>query len=89
MTSEPPGQAGCGINLKGNIVDDKEAGLDRLLGELAAQYELQQPGAGARERLKRRLQAESRRLSDNDLDWLAAAGTPGEAAPKLPDDDAS
>jgi len=68
-------------------VNDKEAGLDKLLGDLAAHYNNQNPPAGALDRLKRRLKTESRSLSDNDLDWLAAAGTAGESPPPEPDDE--
>jgi hypothetical protein len=69
---------------KGVNVKDKEAGLERLLGELAAHYDRQHPPAGAADRIKRRLSAERRVLSDNDLDWLAAAG--GEPMPPPEDD---
>jgi hypothetical protein len=68
-------------------VNDKEAGLDKLLGDLAAHYNSQQPPAGALDRLKRRLKTENRSLSDNDLDWLAAAGTSGESPPPKPDEE--
>ena len=55
-------------------MNDKEDKLDRLLGELADGYARQQPPAGAIDRIKRRLRAETNTLSDADLDWLAAAG---------------
>ncbi|MET0961486.1 MAG: hypothetical protein ABWY05_01510 [Noviherbaspirillum sp.] len=55
-------------------MNDKEDKLDRLLGELAEGYARQQPPAGAIDRIKRRLRAETNTLSDADLDGLAAAG---------------
>ena len=55
-------------------MNDKEDKLDRLLGDLADGYGRQQPPAGAIDRIKRRLRAETNTLSDADLDWLAAAG---------------
>jgi hypothetical protein len=75
------------IDLKGNTVNDKEEGLDKLLGELAARYDMQVPPAGALERLKRRLKTEGRTLSDNDLNWLAAAGEGPAQAPPVEDDE--
>lgn len=70
-------------------MNDKESSLDKLLGELAAHYRMQEPPAGALDRLKRRLKTEGSMLADNDLDWLAAAGTPGDSQPRDPEDDAS
>lgn len=68
-------------------MNDNEARLDQLLGDLAAAYDAQHPPAGAVERLKRRLQAEGRMLSDNDLDWLAAAGPASAQSPPADDED--
>ncbi|SMP55499.1 hypothetical protein [Noviherbaspirillum suwonense] len=55
-------------------MNDKEEQLDRLLTGLADTYARQQVPAGAIDRIKRRLRAETNTLSDADLDWLAAAG---------------
>jgi hypothetical protein len=55
-------------------MNDKEENLDRLLGNLADNYARQLVPAGAIDRIKRRLRAETNTLSDADLDWLAAAG---------------
>jgi hypothetical protein len=82
-------QPNCSIDLKGHTVNDKESSLDNLLEKLVAHYRMQDPPAGALDRLKRRLKTEGRMLADNDLDWLAAAGTPGDSPPRDPDDDTS
>lgn len=55
-------------------MNDKEEKLDSLLGSLADSYARQPVPAGAIDRIKRRLRAETNTLSDADLDWLAAAG---------------
>jgi len=63
--------------------DKKDAAIDALLDQLALQYVQQEPPADAVERIKARLKQDQRGrlLSDNELDWLAAAGdgmpTPG------------
>jgi hypothetical protein len=68
-------------------MNDKEDKLDRLLANLADGYARQQPPAGALDRVKRRLRAETNTLSDNDLDWLAAAGDRMPSDTSDPDED--
>ena len=68
-------------------MNDNEEKLDRLLGDLASCYERQQAPAGAIERIKRRLRAETNTLSDADLDWLAAAGDRFPSDTSEPDDE--
>lgn len=59
--------------------------LDTCLDLLARYYRARHPSADALPRLLARLQQEQRReLADNELDWLAAAGTP--FPPVEPDD---
>ncbi|MGI4847648.1 MAG: hypothetical protein ACRYGK_05870 [Janthinobacterium lividum] len=55
--------------------DDAERQLDDMLAELAAAYERQPVPPSALERLEQRFKRESRQLSEQDLQWLAAAGT--------------
>jgi hypothetical protein len=62
---------------KGITVNNKEDKLDELLDAIATGYNAQEPPNGALDRLKKRMRAETGRLADNDLDWLAAAG-PGQ-----------
>ena len=68
-------------------MNDNEEKLDRLLGDLADSYARQQVPAGAIERIKRRLRAETNTLSDADLDWLAAAGDRFPSDTSDPDDE--
>lgn len=57
--------------------------LDRHLSDLARRYQSEQPPAGAVERLLAHFAGRSRMLSDNELEWLAAAG-PGILPPQEP-----
>jgi hypothetical protein len=68
-------------------MNDKEEKLDSLLTNLAGNYARQQVPAGAIDRIKRRLRAETNTLSDADLDWLAAAGDRFPSDTSEPDDE--
>lgn len=63
-------------------MNHEEDKLDQLLDALAAGYLAQEAPKEALERLKTRMRAETGRLADNDLDWLAAAGSGNPPEPR-------
>jgi hypothetical protein len=67
-------------------LSSQESKLDDLLAELASAYEKQPVPAHALERLRQRFEQENRIVSDEDLEWLAAAGTGWTLADKNTED---
>ena len=63
-----------------------DAPIDRALDALRAAYQRVPVPARGVEGVLQRLRAENRRISDQDLDWLAAAG-PAEPPPPPEDPD--
>ena len=61
---------------------DKDLDLDEQLNALGKCYERSLPPPDAVEKLLQKFHAENRDLTDDELDWLAAAGTGLPPTPK-------